>query len=75
MKATFNFSAWQSLTQFVFILGYTVYELIIENAIPGLIPNKREWNNCFIEFLKLQNFESAKCERKKREKLSEVEKT
>ena len=26
-------------------------------AITCLISNKREWNNCFIKFLKLQNFE------------------
>ena len=28
-----------------------------ELAITSLISNKREWNNCFIKFLKLQKFE------------------
>ena len=28
-----------------------------EMAITSLISNKREWNNCFIKFLKLQKFE------------------
>ena len=28
-----------------------------ELAITTLITNKREWNNCFIKFLKLQEFE------------------
>ena len=41
-----------------------------ELAITSLISNKREWNNCFIKFLKLQKVEvrntsekSEKCER------------
>ena len=28
-----------------------------ELAITSLISNKREWNNCFIKFLKVQKFE------------------
>ena len=34
-----------------------------ELAITSLISNKREWNNCFIKFLKLQKFGSTKYER------------
>ena len=45
-----------------------------ELAIASLISNKREWNNCFIKFLKLQNFGSTKYERRKRENPSEIEK-
>ena len=40
-------------------------------AITSLMSNKREWNNCFIKFLKLQKFGSKKYERKKRENPSE----
>ena len=45
-----------------------------ELAITSLISNKREWNNCFIKFLKLQKFESKNYERRKRENPSEMEK-
>ena len=46
-----------------------------ELAITSVISNKRELNNCFIKFLKLQKFGSTKCERKKGENASEIEKT
>ena len=46
-----------------------------ELAVTSLISNKREWNNCFIKFLKLQKFGSTNYERKKRENPSEIEKT
>ena len=36
-----------------------------ELAITSLISNKREWNNCFVKFLKLQKFGSTKYERKR----------
>ena len=54
MKATFNFSAWQSLTQLVSILGYTVYELIIENEW------KRTSANGIIVLLNSLNFKNLK---------------
>ena len=49
--------------------------LSAELAITSLVSNKREWNNCFIKFLKLQKFGSSKYERKKGENPSKIEKT
>ena len=45
-----------------------------ELAITSLISNRREWNNCFIKFLKLQKFEVRNTSEKKRENASEIEK-
>ena len=45
-----------------------------ELAITSLVSNKREWNNCFIKFLKPQKFGSTKYERKKGENCSEIKK-
>ena len=45
-----------------------------ELAITSLISNKREWNNCFIKFLKLQKFEVRNASEKKQENPSEIEK-
>jgi len=48
--------------------------LSAELAIISLISNKREWNNCFIKFLKLQKFEVRNTSAKKRENPSEIAK-
>ena len=45
-----------------------------ELAITSLISNRREWNNCFIKFLKLQKFEVRNTSEKKQENASEIEK-
>ena len=34
--------------------------------VTSLMSNKREWNNCFIKFLKLEKFESTKYERNRK---------
>ena len=51
----------------------------LEHWITSLISNKREWNNCFIKFIKLQNFEvrnmsekSEKIRAKSKTKLMEM---
>ena len=49
--------------------------LTVESPVAQWLSNKREWNNCFIKFLKLQKFESTKYERKKGENPNEIEKT
>ena len=45
------------------------------SAITSLIGNKREWNNCFIKFLKLQKFEARNTSEKSDEIRAKSKKT
>ena len=56
------------------ILSYIFFLYIAELAITSLISKRREWNNCFIKFLKLQIFEERNTSEKKPENSSEIEK-